>query len=182
MAVSPQDILDFWYSERVQKLWFVSTPEFDEEIREKFEALWEMAEQGLLDDWCENAEGSLALAIVLDQFPLNMYRNTAKGFSTEAKSIIVARLAIEKGFDEQLDKDKLGFLLMPLMHSEDLAIQDMSVEMFKKHELEANIRFAEHHRGLIQEFGRFPHRNEMLDRTNTAEEELYLNSKRAFLG
>ncbi len=107
-----QDIIDFWYSDRVQSLWFVSIPEFDEEIAQRFEGLWQEAAEGGLNQWQETPMSVLALAIVLDQFPLNMFRGTVKSFITEKLAITVVKDAIKKGFNKQIPKDKLSFLYM----------------------------------------------------------------------
>jgi len=176
------DIINYWYSDRLKKHWFASTPELDAEILKDYKAIWERALIGELDDWQESPEGCLALVIILDQFPLNMYRGQAKSFQSEAKAIEITQKAINNHYLEQLDKEYLSFLLMPLMHSEQLSDQDLSVTLFKQYDLQQSIRFAEHHRGLIQEFGRFPHRNIILARANTPDEQAYLESDRAFTG
>lgn len=180
--VTVKDVLDFWYTPETSKKWFKSTPEFDLEIKQRFETVWQMAADNQLDEWQKSSEGCLALCIVLDQFPLNMYRGDETSFQTEAQAIVVAKQAIENGFDNDIDDDRVSFLYMPLMHSESLIDQDLCVACFEKRELTENLRFAMHHRDLILEFGRFPHRNEMLDRESTPEEIAYLNSKRAFTG
>lgn len=180
--MQPTDIIRYWYSETMRKQWFASTPELDNEIKELYEPLWQQAAKGELDQWTDSAEGCLALVIMLDQFPLNMFRGEVKSFQTESKSIEVTKIAIEKGFDLELSQDKLSFLIMPLMHSEKLEDQDLSVKLFKAHSLSNNLRFAEHHRGLIQKFGRFPHRNAILGRESSEAEQAYLNSKEAFAG
>ncbi|MGD8592395.1 MAG: DUF924 family protein [Gammaproteobacteria bacterium] len=175
-------LLAFWFSEPVKKLWFNSTPEFDAELREKYLHFLERAERGELDDWANDARGALALVIILDQFPLNMFRQQARSFATENKARQVADLATDKGLDQSLSAEQKAFLYLPFMHSENLADQDKSVELFEKAGLTENLRYAKHHRELIQRFGRFPHRNRILGRESTAEEEDYLNSKEAFLG
>jgi uncharacterized protein (DUF924 family) len=180
--ISPQNILDFWYSEEMQGRWFSSTPALDEKIREKFESLWRKAAAGELDGWKETPEGCLALAIVLDQFPLNMFRGKAESFRTEQLAVEIAKYAIDKGHGRHLPAEHLAFLYMPLMHSESLADQDLSVRMFEAAKLESNLRFARHHRELIRKFGRFPHRNRILGRHSTPEEIEYLASREAFLG
>ena len=111
-----------------------------------------------------------------------MFRGTAKSFSTEVKAINVSRKAISNGFDKLLSTTQLSFLYMPFMHSEILENQNYSVKLFEQAGLESNIRFAKHHRSLIERFGRFPHRNEILKRTNTSEELEYLASPQAFKG
>lgn len=180
--ITPIHILEFWYSERMRKHWFASTPALDREIRDRYQALWQQAAAGELDHWQESAEGSLALAIVLDQFPLNMFRGQPKSFCTERQAISVTLNALKKGHDKHLPKDRLAFLFMPLMHSENPEEQDLSVSLFGQYGLKDNIRFAEHHRELIRRFGRFPHRNVILGRESTPEELAYLASKEAFRG
>ncbi|MCW9058537.1 MAG: DUF924 domain-containing protein [Gammaproteobacteria bacterium] len=180
--MQPTDILDFWYSDRIRNHWFASTPELDAEIRAGFEALWEAAAAGDLDAWRETPEGALALAIVLDQFPLNMFRGDARSFATEGKAIAVALRAIDNGLHAALPVERLAFLFMPLMHSERLEHQDLSVKLFEAHGLTDNLKFARHHRGLIERFGRFPHRNAILGRESTAAELEYLASDHAFKG
>lgn len=177
-----QEILDFWFSDEVRKLWFKSTPEFDALLRERFEALWTRASNGELDDWLQSAAGCLALVLVLDQFPLNMFRGQAQSFVSEAQSREVARLAIDKGFDQDLDARARAFLYMPFMHSEVLADQQLALQLFAQPGLEDNLRFARHHHHIIEKFGRFPHRNKALGRESSESEIEYLNSKEAFRG
>lgn len=178
----PTDILDYWFAEAMRTKWFASTPQLDAAIKEQFEPVWEAAVNGELDDWRNSADGCLALSIILDQFPLNMFRGTAKSFASEARSRDIARHAIDQGFDKHNDPARLAFLYMPFMHSEDLVDQDFSVQLFAAAELENNLRFAQHHREIIRRFGRFPHRNAILGRVSTAEELDYLNSKEGFKG
>lgn len=182
MSVEPRDILDFWYSPRISKQWFSSTPQLDAEIRERFEDTWRLAGNGQLDSWRETADGCLALVIVLDQFPLNMYRGEARSFATEAGAIAVARQAISSGLDNEISVDRLAFLYMPFMHSEDMEDQDYSVALFEAAGLADNTRFARHHRDLVKRFGRFPHRNAILGRSSSTDELEYLNSDHAFKG
>jgi uncharacterized protein (DUF924 family) len=180
--VDYREINEFWFSERVRPLWFRSTPEFDTQLRERFLATWQAATAGELDGWRDCAEGALALVIVLDQFPLNMFRGEARSFSTEQRAREVAAEAVARGFDQELDKSRLAFLYLPFMHSEDPADQERSVALFEAAGLQDNLHFAHHHRELIRRFGRFPHRNAILGRESSAEELEYLASKEAFLG
>ena len=182
MNMEAEEVIDYWFSDRMRKSWFSSTVELDREIKQRFEIVWEQARIGELDGWKSSASGALALVIILDQFPLNMFRGEAKGFSTESKAIEVSLYAIEKGYDKELAAEQLGFLFMPLMHSEKMEHQDLSVEMYRRHNLKANIQFAEHHRGIVEKYGRFPHRNEILGRVSTAAELEYLQSDAAFKG
>ena len=172
----------FWFSEPVSKLWFNSTPAFDDELRDRFAALYEQAAQGQLDSWQSSAHGALALVILLDQIPLNIFRGQAQSFATEQQARAIAGRAIEQGFDRQLTDAQKSFMYMPFMHSENLQDQDRSVDLYTSAGLDANLRFARHHRELIRRFGRFPHRNAILGRASTPEEIEYLNSKEAFLG
>lgn len=178
----PEDILAFWYTPPLPQHWFAATPELDTEIRERFSALWAQAATGALDNWQTTPQGCLALCIVLDQFPLNMFRGKARSFATEQQAVAVTKHAVARGFDAVLPVEQRGFLYMPLMHSEHLADQDESVRLFESAGLEANASFARHHREIVRRFGRFPHRNAVLGRESTAEELAYLASKEAFTG
>jgi uncharacterized protein (DUF924 family) len=177
-----QGLIDFWFSDEVKKYWFKSTKAFDKQLVDSYADTWEQAKKGALDDWQRTAAGSLALVIVLDQFPLNMFRGTAKSFSTEALSRTVARGAIEKDFDKELPTNQKSFIYMPFMHSEDLDDQTSGVEYFNQPGLENNFRFAKHHFDIVERFGRFPHRNEVLGRKSSEAEIIYLNSKQGFKG
>jgi len=175
-------ILALWFSDETLPLWFNSTSAFDQALLTQFEADWESASQGLYDSWLEDAKSCLALIILLDQFPLNMFRGQAKSFTSEAKAIEASLYAIEQNYPSLLSPPELSFLFMPLMHSEQLVHQDLSVEMYKKFNLKANIDFAEHHRNIVKTYGRFPHRNAILGRESSTEEIEYLNSDGAFTG
>ena len=177
-----QELIEFWFSEETSKHWFNSTPTFDQALIDSYESTWVEAKQGELDHWQQSATGSLALVILLDQFPLNMFRGQAKSFSTESKSRDVARVAIDKGFDQELPSSQVSFLYMPFMHSEDLDDQALGVELFKKPGLESNYRFARHHYNIVERFGRFPHRNKILGRESSEAEVEYLNSSEGFQG
>ncbi len=180
--INPTSILDYWFSEKVKPYWFNSTDKIDKEIKTKYEDIWKNAIRGEYNSWKDTAEGCLALAIIFDQFPLNMFRGEVKSFSTEGMAIKVTKHALDKGFDQSIEKEKIAFLYMPLMHSENLTDQELSVELFDKAGLEDNWKFAKHHRAIVQKFGRFPHRNEILNRQSTDEENEYLNSDDAFKG
>lgn len=176
------EIIDYWYSDRIKKHWFSSTPELDNEIKNRYEKLWESASAGELDEWIGTPEGCLALIIILDQFPLNMFRGQAKSFQTENKAIEVAKAAINNDFAKELSTDKLSFLFMPLMHSENIEDQDLSVRLFEKYKLVNNLKFAQHHRSIVKKYGRFPHRNNILGRESTNAEIEYMMSKNSFKG
>ena len=180
--LTPESIIEYWYSDRIKSQWFNSTKELDKEIKDNYEQVWKNAIRGEYKHWSESATGCLALTIIFDQFPLNMFRGEVKSFSTEALAIKVCKKAFEKGFDKMIDKDKVSFLYMPLMHSENMDDQNLSVTLFEKASLVENLRFARHHRDLIDKFGRFPHRNEILQRTSSQSEIDYLSSDEAFTG
>ncbi|MCP4983948.1 MAG: DUF924 domain-containing protein [Gammaproteobacteria bacterium] len=178
----PQEIVDFWFADDTRRRWFNSTAEFDRRLCENYQVLWERASRAELDHWMETAEGCLALVIILDQLPLNMFRGRAQCFATEAQSRDIARIALEKGFDLQLMPDQKAFLYMPFMHSEDLEDQQLALTLFDQPGLESNLRFAHHHYSIVERFGRFPHRNNILGRDSSDAEIEYLNSKEAFNG
>jgi len=174
---TPKSILDFWFSPAMKARWFDSNPELDREIRVGIKP-----SKGECDDWCASAEGALALTIVLDQFPLNMFRGMPAAFQTEQQAVAVAKKAVGSGLDKEISRSQLAFLYMPLMHSESLSDQDLSLKLFESAGLDENAKFARHHRGLIERFGRFPHRNAILGRESSAEEIAYLKSSEAFTG
>ena len=180
--VTAEQLLGFWFSGRVAKLWFRSTAEFDQELRDKFLPTYQLACDGQLDHWQQNRDGALALVIIFDQLPLNMFRGKPDSFATESRSRDVAAYAIEKEFDRHMTDKQKAFLYMPYMHSENIADQQRSVELFEKAGLQENLRFAYHHRDIVKRFGRFPHRNQILGRQSSQAELDYLASKEAFLG
>ena len=180
--MSPTEVIEYWYSDQVREQWFSSTPELDTDILEKFERTWEKAVDGELDGWQNTALGSLALILIFDQFPLNMFRGKVKSFQTETNAIRVARAAIKSDFVHQLAEEQLSFLFMPFMHSEKMEDQNLAVELFRENKLEGNLAFAKHHRDIVKQFGRFPHRNEILGRKSSIEELEYLEDKDAFKG
>ncbi|MGE0079698.1 MAG: DUF924 family protein [Thiohalomonadaceae bacterium] len=180
--MTPRDVLDFWFSDEARPRWFDSTPDFDREITARFHATWQAAARGELDAWADGPEGALALVIVLDQFPLHMFRGRAEAFSTEAKARAVTRTALARQWGAGLPPEGRAFLYLPLMHSESLADQEDSVALYEALGLPVNLYWARHHRNLIRRFGRFPHRNAALGRTSTPEETAYLASDEAFRG
>ena len=175
-------LVDFWFSDEASQYWFKSTKAFDQQLVDSYANTWQRAKHGELGDWQHTVMGSLALIILLDQLPLNMFRGTAKSYSTEAQSRIVARSAIEKAYDQGLAANQKSFMYMPFMHSEDLEDQVFGVELFSQPGLENNLRFAKHHYGIVERFGRFPHRNKILGRDSSEAEMEYLNSKQGFQG
>jgi uncharacterized protein (DUF924 family) len=172
MTVFPEHVLEFW-REAGPSRWFRKDDAFDADFRARFLAAHEAAARGDLDSWARSADGALALLILLDQFPRNAFRGSARMFESDAKARGVARAAIDAGFDNDFEPELRNFFYLPLMHSEDLADQDRAVELARGLGGEP-LRFALMHRGIIEKFGRFPHRNEMLGRTTTPEEQKFL--------
>lgn len=181
-VMAPGDLIRFWFSERVQPLWFNSTDAFDAELREQYLHICRAALNGELDHWADTPEGALALVICLDQIPLNIFRGQVESFAGEAASRKVAAMAIERGFDQSFSNAQKAFLYMPYMHSEDLSDQDRVLELFEQAGLMDNLQWAKHHREIVKRFGRFPHRNAILGRESTAEEKEWLASDEAFAG
>lgn len=177
-----QELLAFWFSEAMRKRWFDSTPELDRTIRERFEPLWQRARAGELEAWLDSPDGALALVIVLDQLPLNMYRGRPEAYASGEQAVAAAQRALALGHDRHVPADRLAFLFLPFMHSEDPAEQDRSVALFRAAGLTGHLYWAEHHRDIVRRFGRFPHRNAALGRESTAAELAYLASDQAFKG
>jgi len=175
-------LISYWFSEEVSQYWFNAPLRLDRHLRENYADLWQQGKDGELADWRECAEGSLALVILLDQFPLNMFRGTAQSYSTESTSRHEANFAIDHQFDLSMTAQQKAFLYMPFMHSENLDDQARALQLFEQPGLENNFKFARHHYAIVEQFGRFPHRNEILGRENTQAEVEYLNSKQAFKG
>jgi uncharacterized protein (DUF924 family) len=178
MAAHPSDIVGFWRNAGPDR-WFDKDPAFDAAIRLKFEPVLLAAARGEYDAWAESAEGALALVILLDQFPRNIYRGSAHALATDPLARKIANEAIENGFDEAVDPDLRPFFYMPFHHSEDLADQDRAVGLFSSMTWETGdsgfLSWAQGHRAIIERFGRFPHRNRALGRTSTPQEETYLS-------
>lgn len=170
---TPEAILSFWNDAGAER-WFKSDPAFDAEIRQHFASLYEVAAAGGRDDWAATPDGALALVILLDQFPRNMFRGTPGMFIADAKAREIADTAIAAGYDAAVSGELRSFFYLPFMHSERLADQERCVDLMKLHGKQENIKYAEIHLDAIARFGRFPHRNEMLDRESTPAEVEYL--------
>ncbi len=171
------EVIDFWLQEIGPTGWYVTSFGVDEHIRERFGAMVEKAKGGEFDDWCETADGTLALLILLDQFSRNLHRGKAEAFAADPKAREIARAAIAKKQDLEIAEPGRQFFYLPFEHSEDLADQDLSVELFTdrmKGMSETMMYHVNQHREIIKRFGRFPFRNEALGRESTAEEAAFL--------
>lgn len=168
------EVLDFWFSEQVKPLWFKKSEEFDREIKKRFESMYLQAKTGELDQWRSVPHSALALIIVFDQFPRNMYRQTPQAFATDEQGVELTKYAIAHNYQLSLTNEQQVFLYMPLMHSEDRTDQALSVELFTKLGKEDNLQFARKHQEIIDRFGRFPHRNQILGRESTTAEKEFL--------
>ena len=169
-----QNVVAFWREAGADK-WFAKSDAFDSDIRTRFLDLHERAARGELAAWEDIAEGALALLILLDQFPRNLFRDSAHAFATDAMALNIARRARKNAYELQCGEDMKQFFFMPFMHSEHLADQDLCVALCGLHGLDDNIEFAEMHRDIIERFGRFPHRNRVLGRQSSAEEQAFLD-------
>lgn len=168
----PADVVRFWAGAGPQR-WFRRDDAFDADFRERFLSTHEAAAAGHLADWARTAEGALALVLLLDQFPRNAFRGSARTYATDRSARDAAAAAIDAGFDGQVAPELRRFFYLPFMHSEDLADQQRSVALNEPLGGES-LRYAVHHRDIVARFGRFPHRNAMLGRTSTPEEERFL--------
>jgi uncharacterized protein (DUF924 family) len=172
---TPADILAFW-REAGRDRWYSKDDGFDAEVRRRYLDLWHKAAAGELSSWEAGDDGALALTIVLDQFPRNMFRGDARTYATDPLAREVAGRAIARGADAQIDPVLVEFLYMPFMHSEDLPDQLRCVELFRATGNAENLGYAERHADIVRRFGRFPHRNRLLGRTTTAAEQAFLDA------
>jgi uncharacterized protein (DUF924 family) len=171
---SAELILTFWREAGPDK-WFTRDDVFDADIREKFLATYEAAASGKLAAWEATAEGALALTIVLDQFPRNMFRGEARCYATDPLARQVANRALKRGYDQDVPAVERRFFFLPFMHSEDMADQRRCVALYREAD-DDDLKYAVRHADIIRRFGRFPHRNAVLGRATTAEEQAYLDA------
>lgn len=168
----PRDVVQFWRDAGPAR-WFQRDDDFDAQFRRRFLAAHEAAAAGRLAAWMETAQGALALALLLDQFPRNVFRGTVRVYATDAQARAVADKAIGRGFDAEVEPGLRRFFYLPFMHSESLADQERSVAL-NESAGEDSLHWARHHRDLIARFGRFPHRNAVLGRQSTPQEEAFI--------
>ncbi len=171
--IKPADIAAFW-RDVGPKRWFKKDAALDDEIRRRFLAAHEAAAAGKLTGWEQSAEGALALLILLDQFPRNMFRGEVRAFATDPLARTIASRAILSGFDGAIP-DMHTFFYLPFMHSEDMADQQRAIAFYRARNDNDGVSWAERHADIIRKFGRFPHRNAVLGRVTTPEEQAFLD-------
>ncbi len=182
---TPDEILDFWFSEPARSRWFAKDAAFDDEIRRRFGDAAAAAAEGRLDAWKAAPESCLALVILLDQAPRNIHRGTPLAFAADARALAVAGQAVDRGFDLRLPADRRWFFYFPFEHSEDLADQRRAMLLFDawadahaegppRDYAREHFRAVRRHEAIIERFGRFPHRNKILGRESTPAEIEFL--------
>lgn len=179
MSVNPLDILDFWFETIPAQKRYQADPALDKLIRERFLGAWKLGREGALGAWEESASGALALIILLDQFPRNMFRGEGEAFSSDERAVEVAKRAVARGFDLAVEAERQMFFYMPYMYAETLADQDECVRLCARRSGEepSSDSYAVRHRDAIARFGRFPARNLALGRASTTEEVAFLKEK-----
>lgn len=179
------EILTFWFGKpentdygKPRQVWFQKNSAFDQQIRDHFLADYELAAQGQLQNWKESPDSCLALILLFDQIPRNVFRGQAQAFATDEQALEAAKYAVSQGFDQQMLPVQRWFIYLPFEHSENLADQEKSVELMRQlsddPDSASPIDYAIRHWKVIQQFGRFPHRNLILGRKSTPEEQEFL--------
>jgi uncharacterized protein (DUF924 family) len=182
------EVLDFWFGRKgdpeygqFRDEWFRKDPDFDARVTKQFAGLYEEAAAGELDGWREDAESCLALVILLDQFPRNMFRGDGHTHAEDDRALGTSKYAVEHALDRELPAFQKMFLYMPFMHSENVEDQRRSVELFERLAGEEGapdvVSYAVGHRDIVEQFGRFPHRNEILGRETTPDEAVFLTKE-----
>ena len=171
---SAADVVAFWHEAGADR-WYKKDASFDDEIRRRFLKAHEAAAVGKLAGWEQTAEGALALLLLLDQFPRNMFRGSPRAFATDSQARAITAGAIVRGFDSQVEPAMRQFFYVPFEHSEDLADQQRGIVLYKAAGDAEGLKWAELHADIIRRFGRFPHRNPALGRVTTPEEQKFLD-------
>ncbi|MCO4785472.1 MAG: DUF924 domain-containing protein [Marinomonas atlantica] len=169
-----QSVIDFWFSELEPKQWWQKDAVLDASIKHRFEAIHAQAKVGELFEWRSTALGSLAEIIVLDQFSRNIFRDKPESFACDPLALALAQTAIAKGFDLELPEAQRNFLYMPFMHSESKRIHEQALVLFTALGNDNSLNFEQQHKAIIDRFGRYPHRNEILGRNSSQEELSFL--------
>ena len=171
------EVLEFWFAESQPRQWFAKDLAFDEVLRQRFLGLTRRATAGELDAWGAEATGGLALVLLLDQFPRQIWRDSAMAFAGDPQALALSLRAVELGWLEvEPEQARRQFWMMPLMHSEDLGVQEAALPLFERFSDRRTADFARRHRDVIARFGRFPHRNAALGRVSSTEELAFLQT------
>lgn len=183
MSQKYQEIITFWFEELGENKWFAASDETDALIKDRFAGWHKQVAAGECVGWRENALGTLAEVIVLDQFSRNIFRGQPQAFAYDGQALVLAQVAIDKGFDKQLSSVQRPFLYMPFMHSESVVVHETAVELFSALENKDYLKHECIHKEIIDEFGRYPHRNKQLGRATTNAEQTYLDDNQlSFFG
>ena len=175
-----QDILDFWFEECGPEKWFKKDTELDEHIQIRFAQVHKAASRGELFKWRDSAFGRLAEIIVLDQFSRNIYRGQPESFANDQLALILAQEMVQFGLDKEVPVHMRAFVYMPYMHSESRIIHEEAIRLFSTEGLEENLIFERDHKKIIDQFGRYPHRNGVLHRLSTIKELEFMQNHRGF--
>lgn len=173
--ITPDTIIDFWFKEIDPKCHWVKDLDFDQQLRTCFGPLLEQAKAGELYHWRATPQGRLAEIIVLDQFSRNIYRDTPQAFEADPMALVLAQEAVAFKVDQEINPTYVPFLFMPYMHSESAKIHEIAMVLFKREAAQVSLSFEERHKAIIDRFGRYPHRNEILGRSSTADELEFLS-------
>lgn len=173
-TTSPDAVLRYWFETLTPSDWWSKNAEVDSEIRIRFGATLAAAKRCELFEWRTSAHGRLAEILVLDQFSRHIHRDTAEAFAADPLALALAQEAVHAGLDQTLEPPQRAFMYLPYMHSESRVIQNISIRLFDQSGLEKNLKFAHAHKAIIDQFGRYPHRNPILARETTAEEAVFL--------
>ncbi|TQV89181.1 DUF924 family protein [Aliikangiella coralliicola] len=174
MLFQYSSVIDFWFQEIEPKFWFIKDDAFDETIRTRFIDIYHAAISCELASWRVAPEGRLAEIIVIDQFSRNMFRDSAQAFAFDSLAVALTQEAVAGGHDQQLPVQQRKFLYMPLMHSESLIVHEQAEKLFSQPGLEDNYQYEIKHKVIIEKFGRYPHRNQVLNRESTEAEIEFL--------
>jgi uncharacterized protein (DUF924 family) len=175
-----QQVLNFWFKELTPKAWFEKNVQTDQFIRDKFSVTLERAKKGELFNWRNQPEGRLAEIILLDQFSRNIHRDSPEAFSADPLALVLAQEMVLLELDKKIPLEQRSFIYMPYMHSESKLIHEEAVKLFSQKGLEYNLDFEIQHKKIIDLFGRYPHRNKILERTSTPEELEFLKTHQGF--
>ena len=178
-SASINEILNFWFDELSRKDWFRKDEALDSTIASRFGTIYHQLRSGVPPSWLDTPEGILAAILVLDQFPRNMFRSDARCFATDVEALALAKQAISEGMDVKLNPKQRAFVYMPFQHSEDPEDQVRAVGLFSMLGNPLNLDFALRHKAIVDRFGRFPHRNFLLGRASSQDEEAFLAKPRS---